>query len=200
MADVSATHQPVLGDLDAYLLGEGTHLRLYDVMGAHVRTFDGVDRDGVRGVGAERAARRASSATSTGGTATATACGCAASAAFGRCSFPASAPARATSTNSKTTRGICSRCASTRWRSTPNSARATRRSSGTHRRSRGPTARGWPRAAREQHRDAPISIYEVHLGSWARGARRGQPLSHLSRTGRRSSCRTRATWASRTSS
>ena len=34
---------PVLGDLDAYLFGEGTHLRLYDVMGAHVRTIDGVD-------------------------------------------------------------------------------------------------------------------------------------------------------------
>jgi 1,4-alpha-glucan branching enzyme len=41
-ADVNATRQPVLGDLDAYLLGEGNHFRLYDVMGAHVRTFDGV--------------------------------------------------------------------------------------------------------------------------------------------------------------
>jgi len=41
-SEVNATHQPVLGDLDAYLLGEGTHLRLYDVMGAHVRTIDGV--------------------------------------------------------------------------------------------------------------------------------------------------------------
>ncbi len=39
---MNAVHQPVLGDLDAYLLGEGTHLRLYDVMGAHVRTFNGV--------------------------------------------------------------------------------------------------------------------------------------------------------------
>ncbi len=39
---MNATHQPVLGDLDAYLFGEGTHLRLYDVLGAHVRTFDGV--------------------------------------------------------------------------------------------------------------------------------------------------------------
>ncbi|HEV8021124.1 MAG TPA: hypothetical protein VGP41_07695, partial [Candidatus Lustribacter sp.] len=39
---MTTTHVPVLGDLDAYLLGEGTHLRLYDVMGAHVRTIDGV--------------------------------------------------------------------------------------------------------------------------------------------------------------
>ena len=35
-------HIPVLGELDAHLIGEGTHLRLYDVMGAHVRTIEGV--------------------------------------------------------------------------------------------------------------------------------------------------------------
>ncbi len=39
---MNAVHQPVLGDLDVYLLGEGTHLRVYEVLGAHVRTFDGV--------------------------------------------------------------------------------------------------------------------------------------------------------------
>ncbi len=39
---MNATRQPVLGDLDAHLLGEGTHLRLYDVLGAHVRTCNGV--------------------------------------------------------------------------------------------------------------------------------------------------------------
>jgi 1,4-alpha-glucan branching enzyme len=39
---VNATHQPILGDLDAHLLREGTHLHLYDVLGAHVRTFNGV--------------------------------------------------------------------------------------------------------------------------------------------------------------
>jgi 1,4-alpha-glucan branching enzyme len=33
---------PILGELDAYLFGQGTHLRLYDVMGAHVRTIDGI--------------------------------------------------------------------------------------------------------------------------------------------------------------
>ena len=39
---MNTTHQPILGDLDVYLLCEGTHLRLYEVLGAHVRTFDGV--------------------------------------------------------------------------------------------------------------------------------------------------------------
>ena len=40
---METVHRPVLGDLDVYLLGEGTHLRVYEVLGAHVRTFDGVE-------------------------------------------------------------------------------------------------------------------------------------------------------------
>jgi 1,4-alpha-glucan branching enzyme len=34
---------PVLTDFDLYLLGEGTHQRLYDKLGAHPLTMDGVD-------------------------------------------------------------------------------------------------------------------------------------------------------------
>lgn len=34
---------PVLGELDAYLIAEGTHLRLWDVLGSHCRTIDGVE-------------------------------------------------------------------------------------------------------------------------------------------------------------
>src|SRR5262249_46825556 len=33
---------PVLSDLDLYLLAEGTHLKLYDKLGAHPRVHDGV--------------------------------------------------------------------------------------------------------------------------------------------------------------
>jgi 1,4-alpha-glucan branching enzyme len=33
---------PTLGDTDLYLAGEGTHNRLYDKLGAHLRTMDGV--------------------------------------------------------------------------------------------------------------------------------------------------------------
>jgi 1,4-alpha-glucan branching enzyme len=33
---------PMLGELDAWLLSEGTHLRPYEVLGAHARTLDGV--------------------------------------------------------------------------------------------------------------------------------------------------------------
>ncbi len=34
--------EPVLGDIDLHLLGEGRHLRLYEKLGAHVREMDGV--------------------------------------------------------------------------------------------------------------------------------------------------------------
>ena len=34
---------PVLTDFDLYLLGEGTHQRLYDKLGAHPMTLDGVE-------------------------------------------------------------------------------------------------------------------------------------------------------------
>lgn len=33
---------PVLGPMDDYFIGEGTHLRLFDKLGAHVMTFEGV--------------------------------------------------------------------------------------------------------------------------------------------------------------
>ncbi|WP_282846977.1 1,4-alpha-glucan branching protein GlgB [Microbacterium oxydans] len=34
-------HPPTLGDLDLHLIAEGRHERLWEVLGAHVRTFDG---------------------------------------------------------------------------------------------------------------------------------------------------------------
>ncbi len=39
---MTTAHVPILGDLDMHLIAEGSHLRLYDVLGAHVRTIDGV--------------------------------------------------------------------------------------------------------------------------------------------------------------
>jgi 1,4-alpha-glucan branching enzyme len=37
-----ATFPPTLGELDLYLLGEGSHQRPYELLGAHLRTVDGV--------------------------------------------------------------------------------------------------------------------------------------------------------------
>ena len=33
---------PILGDVDVYLISEGTHLRLWEVLGSHLRRVDGV--------------------------------------------------------------------------------------------------------------------------------------------------------------
>ena len=46
---------PTLGELDLHLLGEGRHEELYEKLGAHVRTLDGVAGHGVRRLGARRA-------------------------------------------------------------------------------------------------------------------------------------------------
>jgi len=34
---------PVLGPMDDYYIGEGSHLRLFDKLGAHFMTFEGID-------------------------------------------------------------------------------------------------------------------------------------------------------------
>lgn len=33
---------PQIGELDEHLMGEGTHLRIYDILGAHIRQLDGI--------------------------------------------------------------------------------------------------------------------------------------------------------------
>ena len=40
---IPTAFRPILTDFDLYLLGEGTHQRLYDKLGAHPMTLDGVD-------------------------------------------------------------------------------------------------------------------------------------------------------------
>ena len=77
---------PVLGELDVYLIAEGNHLSLYEKLGAHPMELEGVAGVGLPGLGAERAAGLAWSATSTAGTAAATRCASASNAACGSCS------------------------------------------------------------------------------------------------------------------
>ena len=54
--------------------------------------------------------------------------------------------------------------------------------------------------ARRHPLHEPVSIYEVHLGSWRRGAGGGRPLPRLPRAGRASWRTTSTRWASPTSS
>ena len=83
--------RPVLGDLDACLLGEGTHLRPYDKLGAHADVMRRRRRRRASRSGRPMRGGSAWSATSTSGTAGATRCACAANAASGSCSCPAPA-------------------------------------------------------------------------------------------------------------
>ncbi|HYL27780.1 MAG TPA: 1,4-alpha-glucan branching enzyme, partial [Candidatus Nitrosotalea sp.] len=34
---------PILGEVDVYLIAEGTHERLWEVLGSHLKTIDGID-------------------------------------------------------------------------------------------------------------------------------------------------------------
>jgi hypothetical protein len=90
---------PVLGDLDVWLLGEGTHLRPFEVMGATQRRLHGVAGTAFA-VWAPNASRVSVVGDFNHWTVGATRCGCGASAASGRSSCPASARAARTSTTS----------------------------------------------------------------------------------------------------
>ena len=84
---------PVLGPMDDYYIAEGTHLRLFDKLGAHLdrrmrASTASISPSGRRTPGASRW-----SATSTTGTAAAIRCASASTPASGRSSFPTSARA-----------------------------------------------------------------------------------------------------------
>ena len=109
----------------------------------------------------------------------------------GRSSSPASAPANATSSRSPAQTANCCRNAPDPYARAPNCARP-RRAWST--RFRLPPA---GRRGRRANASTPISIYEVHLGSWRR--RDGYHWLGWDELADRW-CRMRARWASRTSS
>ena len=78
---------PVLTDFDLYLLGEGTHLRLYDKLGAHPMTLDGVDGVAFVVLAPNAQRRQRGRRFQFLGRRGAIRCGCAASA-IGNCSCP----------------------------------------------------------------------------------------------------------------
>ena len=138
---------PTLGELDLHLIGEGRHEQLWDVLGAHVRSYDTADGTAHRHR-RSRSGRRTPaacgwSATSTTGTAPRSRCARSARPGCGSCSCPASATARTTSSRSSApTRSGGTR--PTRWPSPPRCRRPPRRSCSPPT-TTGRTPTGWPR-------------------------------------------------------
>ena len=164
---------PVLTDFDLHLLGEGTHYRNFERLGAHLRDARGLPGRPLRRLGPQRACASASSATSTTGTAAATRCGTAARPASGRSSSPTSCQGEVYKFEIKSryhgylvqkadpygfAAELRPKTASVVW---------------------DVTKFDWDddewMANREQTQglDSPIAVYEVHLGSWKRKVEEG---------------------------
>ena len=166
-------------------IGEGRHEELYERLGAHVHRASTASRAPRSRSGRRRRGRSASSATSTPGTGACTRCARWARRASGSCSCPASAPARATSTRScAPTASCCSR--PTRYAQEtempPQTASVVARLP-AHAWS--DDGAGWPAREHGQPLAGPMSIYEVHLGSWRLNPLEDNRAADLRRAGRR---------------
>ena len=167
---------PMMGELDLHLLGEGQHWKSYEKLGAQLRTVDGVA--GVNfAVWAPNAEASPSSATSTCGIAAATRCGSTSRPAFGNCSSRASDAGTKYKFAVKHRGGhVVDKCDPYGFFAEvpPRTANIVTDLNSYH----------WNDAewirTRSQHNglDAPISVYEMHLGSWRRDP--GNPERWLS--------------------
>ncbi len=200
--EVTTMHDPysfesLLTDYDFFLFGQGRHERIYDKLGAQVRTIDGVTGTNFA-VWAPNATASASSATSITGTAVVIPCGNTFPAVSGSCLFPRSRRARSTSFDSTSRR---------RQRRQDRSLRFRRRIATSHGSivtdlTATPLERPAMDAGSRDERCAeqPISIYEVHLGSWRRSDDRLHGWLNYRELANQSGRLLSARWATRISS
>ena len=160
---------PVLTAYDLHLFGEGTHVPRLRQAGRACHHARHPRRRALRGVGAEAPARVWWSATSTAGTAACTRCGRAGQRLLGDLHPRPAAWASATSSRCWAPTGEPCSKADPYGRYFETAAAARPPSSGTATATRGATSE-WMAARPAQNRwlKRPMSIYEVHLGSWRR--------------------------------
>ena len=159
---------PTLGELDQYLIGEGRHEELYEKLGAHIRGASTASPAPRSRCGRRRPARSASSATSTPGTAACTRCARSGSTGIWELFLPGVGPGDQLQVRDPAPRTISpaqGRPVRARDRG-PAEDRLGRVRAGTHLECGG-RANGWrPARAAQPALERPLSIYEVHLGSW----------------------------------
>jgi 1,4-alpha-glucan branching enzyme len=171
---------PVLGEIDEYLIGEGTHHRLWDALGAHVMTHEGAEGVHFAVWAPERAARLGRGRLQR----------------LGRAAPPDAAARRhrgvgAVPARHRRGRGLQIRDRRRRRRGPAAEIRPGRLrlpACAGDRLSRaadcaamaGRTATGWQaRAGGNNASSAPISIYEVHLAELETARAGGRPLSYV---------------------
>ena len=159
---------PLLGELDIHLLGEGTHRRLYERLGAHPTTIDGVD--GVAfAVWAPNAQRVSVVGDFNHWDGRRHPMRKRVEAGVWELFIPGVADGALYKYELLGARRAAPAAEGRPGRLPPPSCRRRPpRGSSASSATTGATATGWQARREQQARDAPISIYEVHLGSWRR--------------------------------
>ena len=190
---------PTLGELDLYLISEGRHEQLYDKLGAHIREHKGVTGTAFSvWAPAARAVSVVGDFNSWDGRLHAMRT--LGSAGIWELFLPG------VEAGAHYKYEILGADGELRLKADPFAQEAelrprrrrSSRSPGTSGRAR--TSSGWTGGPGREPLCAPMSIYEVHLGSWRLNSARGQPPAHLPRARRRAVGLRDATWASPTSS
>ena len=190
---------PVLTDFDLHLFSEGRHYRAWEQLGSRRRTIGPVAGGALCRLGAERPARQRDRRVQPVGRPRARD---AAAGALGRCGRFHSRPAgrRSLQVRDAHRAGHLLHKADpfARELETPPQTASVVSTGGSYEWGDGEWMRD--RESLGEWRERPMSIYEVHLGSWRRRRGRAAVQPDVPRAGRHARARTCATWATRTSS